>query len=61
LNRNLLVNGFNTAKRRHILVLDAGTSINGSRCIISADQAVHFCGFAEEGSTIVFIIAGFCV
>uniref|UniRef100_A0A914L7B6 Ig-like domain-containing protein n=1 Tax=Meloidogyne incognita TaxID=6306 RepID=A0A914L7B6_MELIC len=46
--RALKLNGFNTAKRRHILVLDAGTSINGSRCIISADQAVHFCGFAEE-------------
>ena len=38
--------------RRHVLVLDAkaNNGTDGGRCIISADQAVHFCGFAEEGS-----------
>uniref|UniRef100_A0A914HVZ7 Secreted protein n=1 Tax=Globodera rostochiensis TaxID=31243 RepID=A0A914HVZ7_GLORO len=35
---------------RHIMVLEATSpnATNGGRCIISADQAVHFCGFEEE-------------
>jgi hypothetical protein len=42
--------GWILAGKRHlVLEAQAINGSNGGRCIISADQAVHFCGFAEEG------------
>lgn len=44
----------NSAHRSSLVVLEtspenSNLTANGGRCVLSADQAVQFCGFAEEG------------